>query len=157
MVSQSESRPPPQLANPGPGECFPFFKCRQWKRKREKNQLTKCWNSNRISIETLGHLPVSLKSPKFLNLRNLALSVMENIELWHFQNFLHLIIKYLRPPVWLNHPNDENENQSMFLSGVAYSIWMNYNRQVQHYYQSIMFILGMATVQHHLTGNDTLW
>lgn len=76
------------------------------------------------------------------------------MELWYFQTFLDLIMKYLRPPVWLIHPNDED--QSMFLGGLAYSIWVNYNRQVQNYYQGIMFIFDMATIQHYLTVKDSL-
>lgn len=44
---------------------------------------------------------------------------MENMELWHFQTFLDLIIKYFRP-VWVTYPNDEDTNQSMFLDGLAY-------------------------------------
>lgn len=63
---------------------------------------------------------MSLKSPKILNLKNLATSIMENMELWHFQTFLDLIIKYFRPPLWLTHPNDEEKNQSVFLDGLAY-------------------------------------
>lgn len=79
------------------------------------------------------------------------MSIMENKELWHFQIFLDLIIKYLRPSVWLTHPSDENENQSMFLGGLAYSVW------VQNYYQGIMCIFGMATNQHHLKVKNILW
>ena len=43
------------------------------------------------------------------------MSIMENMELQYFQAFLDFIIKYLRPLIWLIHPNDEGENQNMFL------------------------------------------
>lgn len=48
------------------------------------------------------------------------MSIMENMELQYFQTFLDFIIKYLRPLIWLIHPNDEGENQNMFLGGWAY-------------------------------------
>lgn len=73
--------------------------------------------------------------------------IMENTELRYFQASLDLIIKYPRPPVWVTHPNDDDGNESMFLGGLANSVQVN-NRQVQNYYQGIMFILGMTNIQH---------
>lgn len=85
------------------------------------------------------------------------MSIMGNMELWCFQTFLDLIVKYLRPLMWLIHPNNGDENQSMLLGGLAYTLGVNYNRQIQNYYQGIMFILGVTVTQHHLTVKDILW
>lgn len=46
---------------------------------------------------------------------------MENVKLQYFQAFLDFIIKYLRPLIWLIRPNDEGENQNLFLGEWAYS------------------------------------
>ena len=34
---------------------------------------------------------------------------------------------------------------------------VKYNRQIQNYYQGIMFSLGMTVIQHHVTVKDILW